>query len=316
MSPATRLPTLLVATFAACSPAEPDTASGGSARSNSDTAGGTDTADDIGSADRCAVEEVEDADFANDFGQQLEVPLDTWACGYVDAAGDNDYLTFTTTSSGWVEILVEAEVRGSPADMWELVNYVEGGQGTKSIGPPGSLDPWNVFYAEQRGTYIVDLLEETEAFGPDYGWWFKAAMTTAPVAYDVMDAGDHSSLETAEALPTETTYFASIGTPGESDWWHVEVPEGARQMTVDVDAVPYGSSADMTLDLYWSDPDSTYMFTDDKDQDRVGEDPWCQPDLDAVEQARDMTGIDIRAYNWEEYEGSIFHWYTITVSFD
>lgn len=307
---------LLAAILTACSPAVPEASPPGSRPVESDTAGHTDTAEDIGSSDACVVEQVEDADFANDFGQQLEVALDTWACGYVDVVGDNDYLTFTTPSAGWVEILVEAESRGSPADAGLVVSFLENGDGIATDDRPGSLDPWSVFYAETAGTYIVDIVEVTGAFGPEYAWWFKAAMTTVPVEYDVEDVAEHSSLATVENLPADTTYFAGIAANGESDWWHVDVPEGANWMTVTTEAADFGSAVDLTLELYWADADSTFIVVDGLDRDGEGDDPWCELELSEVMQSDDMTGINIRAYNWFELEGSMFHWYTITVTFD
>ena len=312
--------------------------------------GGEDTAEDTGPVviPRCQLEEVEDANPADDFSQMLYVPLSTYACGDVNTKGDVDYLTFTTVTPGWMKVEVQAASRGSSADMFYTLTQPERDQVVVQADGYLTSDPANVFYAESPGDYIAALSESHGDFGAAYPWWFLAMSTKEPYSYHLVDGEvvDDATLdalaitpdreaestndepEGAQELVENQPVLGQIATRGDYDWYVFHLPEGATHVIEEVDAADLGSAADMHLTRYWGGTERFLLMEDGNDGRTDGPDPWEDVDL-AYEREKtaeiiagnpaaypgtvDTSTIYIRARNWNEDRGSMFFWYTLRV---
>ena len=293
-----------------------------------DTGGGIDTPPPL--VPRCTLEDVEDEDPTNDFSQILEVPLSTYACGYVDRYRDLDYLSFTTTEPGWVSVDVQAASRGSSADMYMQLDAPDLDDGVGTEGRPRSSDPLNVFYAPQGAKYIATLNETTGGYGDAYGWWFLAGTTKAPVAFGMIETEPNSSIETAIPLAEGVRYYGTIGDAGDGDWYAVDIPAGTTVVTYETDAAQFGSAMDPVLRLVWGGTNQMLAYDDHWDDRNDGVDSWGEleiakwqkvaEDLTAKEPERypgtnDFTKVYFRVSNTDELKSSMFHWYVFWVTF-
>ena len=288
----------------------------------------------------CAQPHEDDADFGNDYSQPIALALDSWACGTIDAANDVEYFTFTTLEPGWMKIDAQAQSRGSSADLFTLITFLTGDDGVITSGRPLSSDPLTVFYAPIAGDYFVSLAESQGGHGDAYGWWLVASMTKSPVVYDLVEMEPNDSRSTATTLVpveeldetgvpvnpgvSEITYYGTIGDGGDADWWIIDLPEGADQFHLDVDSFVYGAPTDIHLTLYWTDDTGVLDFFDDEgtDEDGSSQDPWGKYDIAKIREdgAADyptrtrFDQIAVRTTDWEGTAGSMFHWYTLTLT--
>lgn len=302
-----------------------------------------DTAEDTGELplpDRCDQPHEDDENFGNDYSQPIVLPLDTWSCGTIDAVNDVEYFTFTTTEPGWMKIDAQAELRGSSANLYSLISFLSGEDAVTTHGRSYGSDPLTVFFAPTAGDYLVTLAESSGGYGDAYGWWMVVSMSKAPVEFDLVESepNDDRSLATAfapevqldgEGEPTDpgvaaVSYYATIGDAGDADWWIVNLPEGADQFVLDVDSFVLGAPTDIQLTLYWTDDTGALDFFDEEgtDQDGSVEDPWGEYDVATIRaqgaadypERTDFNQIAVRTTNWEGTDGSMFHWYTLTLT--
>jgi hypothetical protein len=302
-----------------------------------------DTGEDTGGTPlptKCELEVTDDDDFGNDYSQPILLPMDTWACGTIDAANDVEYFNFTTNQPGWLKVDAQAEMRGSSADLFTLVSFLTGDDAVTTTERPNSADPLTVFYAPEVGDYLVSLAEQSGGYGEAYGWWLVASMTKAPVDFDLTEQEPNDDRAHAMTMAprvqvdddgnavdpgvSTVTYYGTIGDGGDADWWIVEIPEGADMFLLDVDSFVYGAPTDIQLTLYWTDESGALDFFDEEgtDQDGSPQDPWGEYDIARIRKtgAEDYPArttfdrIAVRTTNWNGSMGSMFHWYTLTLT--
>ncbi len=288
----------------------------------------------------CTQPHEDDENFGNDYSQPIALQLDAWACGTIDAANDVEYFTFTTLQSGWMKVDAQAELRGSSADLFTLVAFLTGDDAVTTTGRSLGSDPLTVFYAPTPGDYFVSLAESDAGYGDAYGWWMVASMTKAPVDFDLTETEPNDGREEATTLvPVEeldengvpitpgvsvVKYYGTIGDGGDADWWIVNIPEGADLFLLDVDSFKLGAPTDIQLTLYWTDESGALDFFDEEGTDEDGsvEDPWGEYDVAKIraQGAKDyptrtrFDQIAVRTTNWEGSDGSMFHWYTLSLT--
>lgn len=314
--------------------------SGELADSGDSGTGGVDTSDsgDSGSlpAALCTLEEAEDDDYFNDYREPVTLPLETWACGIVDVQDDREYFRFTTAETGWLKVDTQAEDRGSSADITHIVTMDDADEAVVQYGRARrSADPLNVFYAPVAGEYSLVLYESAGGHGEAYGWWTMVSETKAPVSWDLTESESNDKPETGERLVEGAVHFGVLGDPGDDDWYHIEIPEGATFMTCAIEAEDHGSAANMEMTLHWGGTGNLYIREDGIDQRDGSEDAWEEYDLalersltDAhIEADRkidplawpegsvDYSSFDMRLHDYDESKGSMFHWYTFTCTF-
>jgi len=280
---------------------------------------------------RCTYEISEDDDPDNDFLEQYAVPLDTWACGFVDRVNDLDTLTFTTTMPGWLEVAVEAQSRSSSANMQNTLSFLTGDESTLTGERYGGSDPLNVFYAPLAGNYLAILTASNTGSGEAYGWWFIARVTKPPVDLDTTEQEPNDAPEQGLPMDADTRYFGTFGEPADSDWYVIDVPADATSITYETDAFEFGSAADPNLEFHWGGEDRMFIYTDSWDDwtesvDARGEfDIAEQIDIatdlkatspDLFPHDLDFTRLYVRAYDGDDTRGSMFRWYVFWISFE
>ncbi len=300
-----------------------------------DTSAGDSGGDDSGSlvVPRCEVELVESDEPNHDYLDMLDLPLNTFACGYMDRADDLDYLTFTTNEPGWVKVDVQAQSRGTSADLEDDLTLLDSDEGVSKQGRNENADPLAVFYAPVGGTYIAVLSEQAHGYGDAYGWWLKASMAKAPVDFGMTESEPNDTQ--AQGMRTEpgVGYFGTIGRPGDGDWYTIPVPEGTLSVDYWTFASAYGSATDTDLVFYWggtgsddlrkvyADSASADLTTDSAGgtfnvQDRreaTEAKVASNPELGTLDEI-DFTELRVRVYNASETFGSMFHWYVFDYS--
>lgn len=304
---------------------KPDPGSGDSG----DTGGGdTDTGPLV--VPRCTFEITEDDDPANDVLEPDPLPMDTWACGFIDREGDVDAVQVRTTGPGWLEIRVEAESHQSKANMYATIVGLESDEGTQTSGRWGGLDPLNVLYAPAADTYFAILSSQSEGFGSEYGWWFNVRTTKPPVEIDSVEAEPNDTQATAAVAQPGTVYFGTFGKAADADWFVIEIPEDVVAIEYATDAFEYGSASDPDIRLEWGGEDHMYLYTDAWDEAIDVED--AAGSFDVIEQREmatslkaaspaefphdlDMTRLYLRIYDSDESRGDNFHWYAFHYTF-
>jgi hypothetical protein len=302
-----------------------------------------DTGEDTGDVPlpgKCSLPHEDDENFSNDYSQPTLLPLDTWACGSIDAVNDVEYFNFTTAQGGWVKVEAQAEARGSSADLFTLVSFLTGDDAVTTTGRPNSADPLTLFYAPDPGDYLASLAETSGGYGEAYTWWFVVSMTKSPVDFDLTEQEPNNDRAHATTLvpvvqvdddgnvvePGVSTisYYGSIGDGGDADWWIIDIPEGADLFLLDIDSFKYGAPTDIQLTLYWTDSSGALDFFDDEgtDEDGSAEDPWGEYDIARIRKQGaadypERTSFDqiaVRTANWNGSVGSMFHWYTLRLT--
>jgi len=313
---------------------EPDTRPPGP-----DTGDTGDTAEDTGDLPiaRCTLEEVEDDNFYNDYASPLVLPLDTWACGYVDVVDDVDYFTFTTRTPGWLEIDAQAASRGSAADLAYIVTLDAYDESVKQDGrAPRGTDPLNVFYSPYAGEYLLALAEVTGGGGGEsYPWWLVVSETKAPVTWDMTEVEPNDSPAEGLTVVDGLVYYGTLGSLGDDDYYALPIPADARTLTCEVQGGDEGSAANLEFTLYFGGSRSVKLREYGTDARTDSEDPWAEFDialerelmqdridadraidpLDWPEGSVDTGRFDLRVHDYEPDVGSMFHWYTLTCAF-
>ena len=292
-------------------------------------------ADDSGSlvVPRCELELVESEEAFHDYADMLELPLNTFACGFMDRADDLDYLTFTTTGPGWVSVDVQAQSRGSSADMENDLTLLDSDEAVSKQGRNENADPLAVFYAPVGGTYVAALGETTHGYGAAYGWWMKASVAKAPVTFGMTETEPNDTQAQAMRAEPGVGYFGTTGRAGDGDFYSIAVPEGAQSIEYWTLASAYGSATDTDLRFYWGGTGSDalrYAFAQgasaDGSTDSAGGSFNLQsrmeatvanvesnPELGTLDEI-DFTELRVRVYNASETFGSMFHWYVFDYS--
>ncbi|MSQ01609.1 MAG: hypothetical protein EXR71_06920 [Myxococcales bacterium] len=310
-------------------PQDPDT---DSAEDTADT--GDDDAGD-GLPGRCALEEVEDENFNNDYTQIVTLPLETWACGRIDANGDREYYRFTTQQTGWLRVDTQAEARGSSADIDHIVTMPDADESVKQVGRFGNADPLNVFYADVAGEYLVVLGERTGGFGEEYGWWLRVSEVKPPRTSDLTELEPNDRAPQATPLVEGARYYGVLADPGDDDWYRMTIPSGSTHMACGTKAVEYGSAANMEMELFWAGTTGLVVWDEGIDARTGSEDVWFEYDLASLlaraeatiaddrtndpdnwpEGSIDLGSFNMRVHDYDESVGSMFHWYTFECSF-
>lgn len=265
------------------------------------------------------------------------LPLNTWACGVFDSAEDEDWFTFSTEEDGWVMIDAQAAARGSNANLELNLYAVEADATVDATYNWLSSDVYLVFY-NQADSYQIDLYEQTNLYGEDYTWFLMAGYAKAPVTWS--DEEEEPNDEEAEAnpFPIGETFYGVISESNDSDWYSIVVEacdgldndgdgyadEDFEDTTGDgvpdcvegdvpfaslefqVSAQKYGSAANMSLVIYDS---AGIMQWED-----FGDGSTSDPDPLRSWKAPAPGTYHLRAYNDVNTMGSIFHWYTLSIT--
>lgn len=278
-----------------------------------DTAGddtGGDSAVDTGPnlPARCDILEVEPN---NSLDAAWAIPMEEWVCGeLIDAdpsdavPGDVDFLTFTTSAPGWLEVNVEAARRGSNADVQFILLDDEGGSVTVFDGYL-TTDPLLRFPAAAAGTYTLNIAETSYLSGEDYEWYLLASAVKAPVEWDFEEVEGNDSSAQAQAFPVDQTVFGTFGRTNDFDWYHLVTPADATKIRFDVKAFSLGAPVDPQIALYEADA-TTLIRLDSTGEVDYDFDPWFE---------QKQTGSQEWYFSIrnEASAGGQYHWYTLRI---
>jgi len=256
---------------------------------------------------RCDAMEVEPNDRVD---QTMEMGMERWMCGvlmpedpYNAPLGDVEYLSFSNTQPGWIEVSVEAARRGSSADM-QLVLYDSDASVTVYDGYQTS-DPVLRFPEAALTDFTLVLGESRYGFGDSYDWYTLASLVKAPVEWAATEIEPNDQQVLATVYTMGTTIYGTVDSAGDFDWFRVTVPEGTTTVRFSMNAFKLGSPIDGQLLLY--DTDGTTLLRDDHDgQLGYDRDPW-------FEWRPPAPGDYPFLIRNETTNGSRFHWYTVTV---
>ena len=287
-------------------PDEPDNDSRTDTADSADTAETAETADTVDTVDTsppamCDLEEVEPNTYVN----RMELPLGIYACGIFDAAEDQDWLTFTTTEDGWVMVDAQAQSRGSNANL-ELDIFAKDADGTVNATSSYLSADVKLLFPNDPDTYDLALYEETDLYGEDYTWFLIASPAKPPVVWDDNEIEPNDSTLAATPFSMGVTLFGRIDAPGDYDYYVLDVAEGTDTVTFEMAAKKYGSAANNTITLYKED--GTKVWDDAGGEGDYDPDPWREWKLP------DAGRYHLRVYNSNENMGSMFHWYTLSIS--
>ncbi len=266
----------------------------------------TDSGADSGPPAMCELVEVE----PNPLATPQDLPMETQACGHFADGRDQDWFAFDLAEEGWVRLSLDAESRGSSADVQLQVAFTEADESVLHYDSYLTADAELIFPASQVGHFLAGASETTHLGGPGYSWYLMASVTKRPVDWQMEEIEVNDDLTVATILPMDTTVFGTISKPAQGnpdeDWYHINTPDGAQYIDFTVEAFTAGSAADITLQL-WSSA-GNLLFTD-----AYGEIDY---DLDPYHETKVTVAHDwyLSVTNENAAQGSIFHWYTLTVT--
>lgn len=215
--------------------------------STSGTTGSTGETADTAVPPPCATPEVEPND---DDATANVLPLERWACGAVDDAGDADWWTFVHEDDGWLQVEVDA-ADGSVADMSFILEPAAGGWSASRDDDSEDVDTTLLFPAPPGG-YVLRTREETASGGDRYGYELLVSEAKPPVEWTRAEVEPNDT--GPEALPIFTgeavfgEMFSDSPLP-DFDYYVIAVPAGPHTVTVDVDAFDHQSAADVDVQI-------------------------------------------------------------------
>jgi len=254
---------------------------------------------------RCDAMEVE----PNNTLYEIEpLVMEEWLCGWYDKTnsplGDIDFLGFTTTEGGWLEVNQEAGSRGSSADAQFTI--IDTDNSVTVLSGYLTTDPRIVIPVPDPRTFTLALGETTYSSGEDYNWAILASMVKAPVVWSFPETEGNDTFTAANEFALGETVFGTIDHAGDLDWYHVVTPADATGVRFTVEAFSHGSPLDSTLVLY--DTDGVTRLHSDYTGE-VDYDPDPAFDFKQTE-ANDWYLLVKNATDG----GSDFHWYTLTIT--
>lgn len=270
-----------------------------------DTQADTETADTTPELPpRCDLMEVEPN---NSLDESMVVPMTQWVCGAYQETenpfGDVDFLSFTNTEAGWLEVSEECASRGSSADcQFILFNDT---LSLTSLGSYLSTDPKVVVPIDTLDDWGLVLGETTFASGDDYGWALKTQMVKAPVEWSFTEAEPNDTTVLANSFTVGETVYGTISSASDYDWYHVVTPKDADRIVFTVEAYRLGSPLDVTLVLYAADG-TTRLRTDSTGEVDYDPDPW----FEWRQTASNDWYLLVRS---AADQGTSLHWYTLNI---
>jgi hypothetical protein len=221
-------------------PQPPDPSTSGTTGSTAETA-------DTAAQPPCATPEAE----PNDDGATANVlPLERWACGLVDDAGDADWWTFDHDDEGWLQVEVDA-ADGSFADMTFILEPAAGGWSASRDDDSEAADTTLLFPAPAGG-YSLRTREQTASGGERYGYELLVSEAKPPVEWTRTEVEPNGTGPTALPIFSGDAVFGEMFSDSpvpDFDYFVIAVPAGPHTVTVDVDAFDHQSAQDVDVQI-------------------------------------------------------------------
>jgi hypothetical protein len=140
-----------------------------------------------------------------------------------------------------------AEQDGSWADPVLLLESEHGGVVDLRMGYGLNKDP-TLTYPALAGAYKV-LITESNNQGDASGSYFYDMLATAvkqPVKFSLSESEPNDDVGEALLVADGDRVFGEFSASLDNDWYRVIVPEGKHRVVFDIEAMQYGSAADVT----------------------------------------------------------------------
>ncbi len=213
--------------------------------SKPDTAGSTGETGTPPVQGPCTLTEVEPNNSTVD---AMPLPTDEYLCGGFGGAADFDYYAVELAEDAWLGVFVDAQIRGSLADVTVTVTD-EGGFGVERQDDDSSRDSHLIFPAPP-GSYDVWLFDKNLLGGEDFFYELVVSVAKAPILENTTELEPNDTSDTAMALTDGMVVLAGMKENNESDWFRVDVPAGNHAVTVDLVGYTAGSPGDYTIFYY------------------------------------------------------------------
>lgn len=217
-----------------------------------DTAAPSSSTADTGPLPACAFPESEpndSPDEANVMGTEQR------ACGTLAEGDLFDVFEVELDDDGWVEVEVEA-ASGSVADVEYLFSNDQ-----LAVAATNGIDTTDARLAFQvaSGVYNLRINDEFLQGSDRHTYQALVSEIKAPVEWDFEEIEPNDDFMSAQSLDGGGRVFGMMAGDGEADedWYVVGIPTGRFDVTIDVDAMEYGSGADTEVRLYGLDQGST-----------------------------------------------------------
>lgn len=175
------------------------------------------------------------------------LPTDEYLCGGFDGPVDLDTYRVELAEEGWLGVFVDAQIRGSLADVG--VTVTAAGFGVERQDDDTTRDAHLIFPAPQ-GSYDVLLYDNNLLGGEDFFYELVVSVAKKPVLENATEIEPNDSSDTAMAVTDGMVLLANLEEQNAFDWYRVDVPAGSHAITIDMLAYTAGSPGDFTIFAY------------------------------------------------------------------
>jgi hypothetical protein len=196
----------------------------------------------------CALFEVEPN---GTVAEAFALPTDRYLCGAFDAAADFDYYAVELASDGWLGVYVDAQIRGSLADVTLAVTS-DVGVGVERGDDEATRDAHLLFPAP-AGRYTV-LLLDANFQGDTASFFYELVATVAkkPVDETGVEHEPNGTSDLAQTVRDGDLLLGASDDANDVDWYAIDVPAGPHRVVLDLDGYALGSPGNFTV---WTYPD-------------------------------------------------------------
>lgn len=177
-------------------------------------------------------------------GDEQDLPLEQWMCGYFGDLGDNDGFIFDIERASWVRIRVRAEALGSPANPRAFI-YDEDGEFEASLEDSYlTSDIDTTFKLDEPRELAIGILEQeigSVQFGEEYEWRLMASIVKAPVVWNAEEFEPNDGRTDANPVADGDRVFGRVEHGARYDWFSLEVPDVRTDVVVQTDSWIHGS---------------------------------------------------------------------------
>ena len=261
----------------------------------------------------CAQPEVEPN---NNSSTAFPIQMESWACGDFGTALDFDVYTFDMAEEGWLEVVIEAAERGSPAHVLLTMNNEQGQD--VGVGRGDTSTDVRVVVPVMAGNWVVWLNELNQDYGEDVDYHLMATATKRPVSWNVDSEAlevPNNSVEAALQVHDGDAIWGVIDSSTNFDWYVWESPKDTQKRTLrlTVTAMSEGSPLNPRLQRWdlntAGELSTTPTSTWDSSETSASQDP--QVEISVADK-----DVYLKVRNTPGYQTGELYWYVLAVEVD
>ncbi len=177
-------------------------------------------------------------------GDEQDLPLEQWMCGYFGQVGDNDGFIFDIERASWVRVRVRAEELGSLANPRAFI-YDEDGEFEASFEDSYlSADIDKTFKLDEPRELAIGILEQeigSVQHGEEYEWRLMVSIVKAPVIWNKEETEENDGRADANPVADGDRVFGRVEHGARFDWFKLEVPDERTDVVIETDSWIHGS---------------------------------------------------------------------------